>query len=470
MIKSPTFGCLVMLLLPVTLRAAPSEDEIHMLPGLSKEPSFKQYSGYLNATSTGSKKLHYWFVEKSYSPQTHPVAVWLNGGPGCSSLFGLLSENGPFRVKGDGATLEPNPFSWNLVANMLYIESPAGVGFSYSSDQNYTTNDAMTAAENHAAMTDFFNKFPEYRDNELYITGEGYGGIYVPMLSVLLMDDPSFNLKGYAVGNGVSSEEMLGSSIIYFAYYHGLIGSTEWTKLLALCCGGSEKQCKFVSGAQRSSACGAEVQKVRGIVDGGLFDTYNLYAPCAYGAASHLKAHDQMIDWAFRSLPKRSKARGHWTKRPFVKQSCTNNTAVTTYLNSSLVRNALHIPESVQKWVNCVDYPEGWYTSIYNDTTPFYQQLFSGGIRGILYNGDVDMASNFLGNEWFADSFGRPVKEERRVWYYKDKKGLQQVAGFVKLFDILISLTLKGSGHMVPMDKPEPALHIINNLWQLTPF
>ncbi|KAK7105695.1 lysosomal protective protein-like isoform X2 [Littorina saxatilis] len=470
MLKFLLLEVFVAFLLPSALIAAPYEDEVRMLPGLPQKPSFRQYSGYLAATK--SRRLHYWFVESVNNPKKDPVAVWLNGGPGCSSLFGLLGENGPFRVREDGVTLETNPFSWNNVANVLYIESPAGVGFSYASDKNYVTDDDLTSLENYAAMRDFLRKFPEYQDNELFITGESYGGIYVPMLSVLLMEDPSVNLKGFAVGNGVSNDEMLGSSIIYFAYYHGLIGTTEWNSLLKQCCGGSENRCNFVRTAQYSKACEDEVLKVQAVTDGGSFDRYNLYGPCAYGVGSHQYNHDSMINWAFRSLPGQSKSRDSKWQRPLAEHSCNNNTAVTTYLNLPEVRLALHIPAQVQKWLNCVDgeYQEGWYTKIYNDTTPFYKKLFSGGIRGILYNGDVDMACNFLGDEWFADSLGRPVTEERRMWHYRDEKGLKQVAGFVKTFDILTYLTVRGSGHMVPTDRPRPALHVITNLVKNTPF
>ncbi|CAK5064252.1 unnamed protein product [Meloidogyne enterolobii] len=67
--------------------------------------------------------------------------LWLNGGPGCSSLLGLFAELGPYLLSEDGSKLIRNPYSWNNKANVLFLESPAGVGYSYSTDGNLTTND-----------------------------------------------------------------------------------------------------------------------------------------------------------------------------------------------------------------------------------------------------------------------------------------------------------------------------------------
>ncbi|KAI2595124.1 cathepsin A, partial [Homo sapiens] len=103
----PPLFLLLLLLLLVSWasrgEAAPDQDEIQRLPGLAKQPSFRQYSGYLKGS--GSKHLHYWFVESQKDPENSPVVLWLNGGPGCSSLDGLLTEHGPFLVQPDGVTL-----------------------------------------------------------------------------------------------------------------------------------------------------------------------------------------------------------------------------------------------------------------------------------------------------------------------------------------------------------------------------
>lgn len=108
------------------------------LPNLMGTPSYRQFSGYLRASPT--HRLFYWFVESQGSPSADPVIVWFNGGPGYSSMEGMLIEHGPFLVQ-PNTSLVRNPYAWNRLANVLYIESPAGVGFSYSTDNETTTND-----------------------------------------------------------------------------------------------------------------------------------------------------------------------------------------------------------------------------------------------------------------------------------------------------------------------------------------
>lgn len=82
----------------------------------------------------------------------------VNGGPGCSSLDGLLYEHGPFLVDHNG-TLFPNDYAWNMVSNVIYIESPIGVGYSYSDDGKYVMNDNTTADDLYHGLVEFFTAF-----------------------------------------------------------------------------------------------------------------------------------------------------------------------------------------------------------------------------------------------------------------------------------------------------------------------
>jgi len=153
-------------------------------------------------------------VESMRDPENDPIAFWTNGGPGCSGLLGFLTEMGPFATHNKDLTLSMNPYAWNSIATMVFIEQPCGVGFSYSDEEDplaaggdYITDDAQAKKDNYALIQAWLDRFPEYRKNDLYITSESYGGHYMPQLSQEIVDrnsagqDPVLNFKGMAVGN-----------------------------------------------------------------------------------------------------------------------------------------------------------------------------------------------------------------------------------------------------------------------------
>lgn len=166
----------------LNVQAAPAEDEFTILPNMTAM-STKSYSGYLPVTD--SKALHYIFVESKSDPKTDPVVIWFNGGPGCSSLLAFFQENGPWVVGADGNdTIYENPYPWNNQANMLWIESPAGVGYSIANNTaDMSTNDMKQSMDAITALQAWYAKFPEFWDNPLFVSGESYGGIYVPYLT-----------------------------------------------------------------------------------------------------------------------------------------------------------------------------------------------------------------------------------------------------------------------------------------------
>nr|XP_058893753.1 lysosomal protective protein isoform X2 [Kogia breviceps] len=443
---SPPFLLLLLSWAPRS-EAAPDQDEIQYLPGLAKQPSFRHYSGYLRGS--GSKHLHYWFVESQNDPKSSPVVLWLNGGPGCSSLDGLLTEHGPFLIQPDGATLEYNPYSWNLIANVLYLESPAGVGFSYSDDKSYATNDTEVAQNNFEALKDFFRLFPEYKDHELFLTGESYAGVYIPTLAVLVMQDPSMNLQGLAVGNGLSCYEQNDNSLVYFAYYHGLLGNRLWSSLQTHCC--SQNKCNFYD--NKDPECVTNLQEVSHIVGSSGLNVYNLYAPCAGGVPSHLRYEKDTVvvqDLGNTFTRLSSKRMWHQTLlrsagKVRLDPPCTNTTAASTYLNNPLVRKALHIPNQLPRWDVCNFLVNIQYHRLYQTMCSQYLKLLAAQkYRILLYNGDVDMACNFMGDEWFVDSLNQKVEVQRRPWLVDYGDSGEQIAGFVKEFSHITFLTIKG--------------------------
>uniref|UniRef100_A0A1I8BWM9 Carboxypeptidase n=1 Tax=Meloidogyne hapla TaxID=6305 RepID=A0A1I8BWM9_MELHA len=209
------------------------------LPGQDFEINFKHYSGYLKVSKT--KFLHYMLTKSQNNPDKDPLVLWLNGGPGCSSLLGLFTELGPYLLSEDGSKLTKNPYSWNNNANVLFLESPAGVGYSYSTDGNITTNDDETAKYNYEALKQFFNKFPSFKGRPTVISGESYAGIYLPMLANLIINGQKtfpINFKGVLIGNGMLSQIINVNTIPIFAYGHGMVDEKFWQRFSKKCCNG----------------------------------------------------------------------------------------------------------------------------------------------------------------------------------------------------------------------------------------
>uniref|UniRef100_A0A8D0H220 Carboxypeptidase n=1 Tax=Sphenodon punctatus TaxID=8508 RepID=A0A8D0H220_SPHPU len=457
------------------VRTAPADHEITYLPGLPKQPAFKQYSGYLDLRQ--GKHLHYWFVEAQSDPEKKPLVLWLNGGPGCSSITGFLTEHGPFTIQPDGKSLAYNVYAWNKLANMVYLESPAGVGYSYSDDKVYSTNDTEVAQNNYLALKEFLRLFPEHAKKDLYLTGESYAGIYIPMLAMLVMQDPDLNMKGLAVGNGLSCYETNDNSLVYFAYYHGLLGTRLWTDLQTYCC--SKGKCNFHDPSNLN--CTLSMMEMINIVDESGLNIYNLYAPCAGGVPGSYRyerdmliAHD--LGNSFIQHPQRASWRQNLVQLSVGKKGvrldppCTNSTAPSTYMNCPEVRKALHIRDLAPTWQMCSFEVNRNYKRLIKRVEDQYLKLLGPmKYRILVYNGDVDMACNFLGDEWFVDSLRQKVQVQRRPWLYK-VEGEEQIGGFVKEFTNIAFLTIKGAGHMVPTDQPLAAFIMFSRFINQQPY
>lgn len=162
--------------------AAPLEDLIEHLPGYGRPPT-PHFSGFLDATAGCDTEangkgcfLHYWLALADVDALTKPTIMWLNGGPGSSSILGFLTELGPLLLNATGGLMK-NPYSWTRVANVFALEAPVGVGYSYCANQKdqgalCKNTDKFTASASRAALVDFFtNKFPELATNDFFIVG-----------------------------------------------------------------------------------------------------------------------------------------------------------------------------------------------------------------------------------------------------------------------------------------------------------
>ena len=174
-----TKAILITLLGVLAVQAAFPEDEkvtqLDQMPDLS----FGLYSGYVKIND--AKSLHYIVTVSQGDWKVDPVIVWFNGGPGCSSLLAWAQEHGPYVLEDGATTFVKNKFAWNNEATVIYIESPATVGYSQCKS-GCTFSDETSADDNLVAVLGILKKYSDLQTNDLYISGESYAGIYVPFL------------------------------------------------------------------------------------------------------------------------------------------------------------------------------------------------------------------------------------------------------------------------------------------------
>lgn len=219
------------------------DDRVDFVPGFGA-PLEKQYAGRITVNKAAIGKLFYWFFEARdpvvLDAET-PLLIWLNGGPGASSMTGLLTEMGPYRITPEGKLI-PHAYSWTNLGHMLFFDQPVGTGYSSVRDDNgYVDTQDQLAQQLYRGLQGFYRRHPEYASNPVYICGESYAGKYVPTIShyihmknsVLQPVDHSdirVNLTGIAIGNGKMWPVLQTRSVPDFAIALGLIDSQQYEK------------------------------------------------------------------------------------------------------------------------------------------------------------------------------------------------------------------------------------------------
>lgn len=307
---------------PLAVAGFVPEHLIEVLPGQPVKLLSRHFSGYLDIGE--GRHVFYWFIESESNPSEDPVIFWTNGGPGCSSMEGVLSEHGPFNLDNDDGTMTRNPYAWTRVANMLYVEQPLGVGFSFADTEQHIT-DESSAALNLLTLLKFFELYREFSKNKFYISGESYAGIYCPLLAEQVLHhnrdhaaERHINLAGLFVGNGCTGkaspscglspaietfEESPAGLEIALAYNHGLVGRSAFERIGTTCAGlvvDTEIQCVNVTTAGDEEDCWrlnethwwCDITNTSDRVFGcckaledryesmGTIDVYNVYAKC----------------------------------------------------------------------------------------------------------------------------------------------------------------------------------------------
>nr|GMD22679.1 serine carboxypeptidase-like [Ipomoea batatas] len=391
------------------------------------------HAGYYRLPDTVDARMFYFFFE-SRSNKSDPVVIWLTGGPGCSGSLALFYENGPFYIA-DNHSLIWNDYGWDKVSNLIYVDQPIGTGFSYSSskddiryDENGVSNDL------YAFLQEFFKAHPEYAKNEFFVTGESYAGHYIPALGARINQGNKkkegiyINLKGLAIGNGLTDPEIQYTAYPDYALDNNLISKSYHDELIQLIpdCQKAVRMCNSNGG----SACGD-------VVDNScqpLFDRI-------------MEKHEHLNYYDIR-------------KKCLGGSLCYDLSNAETFLNTQSVKDALGVGDI--DWVSCsstvsLAMAYDWFKNL----AVGIPSLLEDGINLLFYVGEYDLICNWLGNlrwvralQWSGHKGFRAAPNVKFLVDGKEK-------GIQKNYGPLTFLKVHNAGHLVPMDQPKASLEMI---------
>jgi serine carboxypeptidase-like clade I len=476
--------------------AARMADRVQSLPGYGPPPS-PMYSGFLNASAAdpvAGVQLHYWYTETT-NPNLEatkaPVVLWLNGGPGSSSVLGLMEEWGPLIVNATGG-LSPNPYAWTNLANVVLLESPSGVGYSYCASSTTTgcaNTDVSTARAARVAMQEFFKAFPELSDNEFFITGESYAGVYVPTLVKEILDNaPEINIQGMAVGDPCTDNTAQKDSMdmIWYGHKNGFVAEATFDLLWNTC--GARHPVKLMTGETHSrSLMKSMTMKAT--------STECVVAQRKYLTSTSKGFSQVWLNDYINNLDLFSPSAVVSFNQPG-----SLNYKLAAWMMRDDVKHALHVEDSPNKqwpgpgpkwqykkqWDACNANPEFNESMVgfYKNIAP---RLEARGGRTIVFNGDTDPCVSYEGTRAaLATVYPELPGGAYRPWFYNQSAATYdflaskpllfgpnlalvdagaQLGGMVVNYEHnLHFVTVHGSGHMVPQFRPQSALKLLSNL------
>ncbi|KAK7305525.1 hypothetical protein VNO77_43431 [Canavalia gladiata] len=407
-------------------------------PGLaaSSGPSVQElghHAGYYRLPGSKAARMFYFFFE-SRNNKDDPVVIWLTGGPGCSSELALFYENGPFKFT-KNMSLVWNDYGWDKASNILFVDQPTGTGFSYTSDESDIRHDEEGVSNDlYDFLQAFFKEHPQFTKNDFYITGESYAGHYIPALASRVhqgnkaKEGIHINLKGFAIGNGLTNPEIQYKAYTDYALDSGLIEKADYDSINKLL-----PQCE-----QAIKTCGTK----GGDTCINSFNVCNDIFHQILSIAGNINYYDI-----------RKKCEG---------DLCYDFSNVEIFLNKKTVRDALGVGDL--DFVSC---SSTVYSAMMQDWMRNLEvgipTLLEDGIKVLVYAGEEDLICNWLGNSRWVHAM---------EWSGQKEFGGSPVApflvdgaeaGMLKSHGPLAFLKVSEAGHMVPMDQPKAALQMLKS-------
>ncbi|RMZ78329.1 hypothetical protein DV738_g3886, partial [Chaetothyriales sp. CBS 135597] len=180
----------------------------------------ESYAGLLPISDKANetRQLFFWFFPSINPDAGEEVLIWFNGGPGCSSLSGLLTENGPFLWQAGTLSPIPNSYSWTNLTNVVWVEQPVGVGYTQGIPD--ISDEVELAREFIGFWKNFISTF-DLQGWTTYITGESYAGYYVPYVAdafITAADDTYYKLGGVAINDPILGDSTIQQEVVILPF------------------------------------------------------------------------------------------------------------------------------------------------------------------------------------------------------------------------------------------------------------
>ncbi|KAI4380242.1 hypothetical protein MLD38_006457 [Melastoma candidum] len=424
-----------------------SSSIIKSLPGFTGELPFYLETGYIGVGDDEEVQLFYYFVKSQGEPTQDPLLLWVDGGPGCSSFSGFFFESGPLtfdsrNYSGFLPELYLNPFTWIQGINILYMDGPVGAGFSYSKTQEgYYVDDYQFSQQSYEFLRKWLVNHPQYLENELYIGGDSYSGIPIPLLVQLVLtgnkdgDKPTLNLRGYVLGNPVTDSFIDSNAKIPYAHRLSLISDDLYEAANVSCKG------DFVNVESNNTPCLLDLKAIDDLTREILL--VHILEPDCSNALPVPEDDPASLRRYLKENPdpsENSKLNGPalWCRN-------YNHMMCSIWANDDTVQAALNVRPGTKKyWQYCNSSLA--YTKDVTSVIDYHKNFTKSDLRALIYSGDHDMSIPHMGTQKWINSMNMTLEEKWRAWSVDN-----QTAGYTKKYKnndfSLTFVTLKGAGH-----------------------
>ncbi|XP_076886635.1 serine carboxypeptidase-like 18 [Bidens hawaiensis] len=404
---------------------------------------FVRNGSYVGVGKNEEIQLFYYFVESQNNPEEDPLICYIPGGPGTSALLGLLYGIGPLMINVDdgptNATFSLNQDSWTKMASIIFLDIPAGTGFSYAKTKDASiSSDSNVADQAHDFVRRFLIDHPKFLKNPLYIGGISYMGLLTPAITLKIYkgnergDQPTLNIQGYILGSPLTNKFTDFNSRFEYAHRMALISDDIYEPAIENCNG------NYLNIDSANFLCAQSLQRYKQCTD--QININNIL--------------DTFCDESNLMMP-----------------YCQEYTfdAINIWANSDTAQLALNVSRGkIGKWElmnSTMHYSEGkkdtfCYAYDIFSSVIYHKKLTSKICRAVIFSGDHDMTFPYVGIEQWISSLNIRVEQPWEPYYVDGQVGGYEMTYAENDFSLTFA-TIKGAGHLVPVDKPKESMDVI---------